>query len=76
MKIQRHGKAFIVVQNNKTLLENATFDQARLFLAQNGNEDASKPIVKHSLKARGERIQEPCYCGEYELLFEENYILD
>lgn len=68
MKIKRQGKRFVVVQNGTVVLENVTFDQARDFLARNGNKDASKPIVKHSLKIRGERIQEPQFCGEYGLI--------
>lgn len=73
MIIVRQGKNFVVQQNGTNIQENLTFDEARQFLAKNGNEDAQKPLVKHSLTVRGERIQDPAFRGEYELCLTGRY---
>ena len=57
MKIIRNGKLFdVVTQNGTIVLENSTFDQAREFLAENGNKDAGQDLWNHSRTRRGEKV--------------------
>lgn len=67
MKIQRQGKQFIVLQKDTIVSQYNTFDEARLFLASNGNQDAALPLVSHSNKVRNESLIEPEFSGEYEI---------
>lgn len=62
MNIVRNGKNFNVVEiNGIILLENTSFEQAREFLAENGNKDAKKDLWNHSRVRRGENINIDAY---------------
>lgn len=57
MKIIRNGKLFdVVTQNGTTVYQNGTFEQAREFMAKNGNEDAGKELWNHARVRRGEKV--------------------
>jgi len=64
MKIIRQGKYFAVQHNNTNVLENVSFDEARNYLADNGNEDAAQPLFHHSNLVKGEKIIEPEFRGD------------
>ena len=64
MHITRNGKDFNVVQQNGTIvLERCTFDQAREFLANNGNKDAGQELWNHARTRRGEKIGVDTYAS-------------
>lgn len=63
----RQGNMFAVQQNSTIVLENVTFEEARKYLADNGNEDAAKPLYNHSNLGHREQWIEPEFRGEVEL---------
>ena len=67
MKIKREGKFFIIINGFDTVKENLTFEEAREFLAKNGNEDAKKELHKHSKLLKDEKVLELEFQEQYKL---------
>lgn len=67
MIIKQINGQFIVFSGIIEVGSFGSFEEARIFMAEQGNLDAQKPLFNHASKLRGEQIQYP-ELNYYELL--------